>query len=167
MIAELRSRQLPVFLADRYQFHDYRVISMHRLYVGLLPTSGHKPTYVSVIRTPHYAFARQVLTGEAAAPVAGYDDYQQYASRHRRTSSPRAFEDLIASIRTNGYDAEEHPILVFRFWRRPWPLTRWDVADGFHRLAVLAAMGETKVRVATLKPRRSAWQRFIARWSNP
>lgn len=167
MITEFRSRQLPAFLADRYEFHDDRVVSMRHLYVGLLPARGRKAIYVSIVSTPHYAFARQILTGETAGPVAGYADYQGYASRHPRTCSARVFEDLIASIKTNGYDAEERPILVFRFWRRPWPPTRWDVADGFHRLAVLAAMGETRVRVATLKPRRSAWQRFIARGSNP
>lgn len=154
---------MPAFLADRFQFRDYRLVPMRRLYIGLLPPTGGRAVYVPVTETPHYAFALKILTGRVIPPVGGYQDYEHYTSLNPKACTAGAFGELIESIKTNGYDSTGRPILVFRIWRRPWPPVRWDVADGFHRLAVLAAIGEETVLVGTLRARSSLCRRVAAR----
>jgi len=155
--------ELPEFLAKTYVDGGKCVVNIDRLYVGLLPVSGRLASYVPVYDTPHYSFARHILEGVKWESVNGYRDYVHYASLHAHASTEDVFRELIFSIKRSGYDSTNRPIFVFRSWRRPWPLSRWDVADGFHRLAVLAAMGEEFITVRKLRPRKNVMRRGIAR----
>lgn len=154
---------IPAFLAGTFRCHDYRVVDMKCLYVGVKPLTGGEAIYGPVTATPHYMFVRHVLTGDHVRPVHGYDSYSQYISLHPHPGTEDRFIELIESFRANGYDFENRPILVFRSWRRPWPINRWDVADGFHRLAILAAMGERHIQVAILKQKNNIFHRFAGR----
>lgn len=159
----LSELDLPEFLKSTYISSDRCTVHINRLYVGLLSISGGLVNYVHVYDTPHYTFVRQILEGDVKGSISGYRDYDNYRSIHSHACSNEAFRKLIISIEKNGYDYENRPILVFRSWRRPWPLNRWNVADGFHRLAVLAAMGERYIHVATLKQKKNIFHRFTDR----
>lgn len=151
--------EIPKFLAPDLCFNAFELINISNLYVGLRPVSGGRVFYVLVFKTPHYVFARNVLLKENIYPVSGYRSYRQYSEINPRTCSEKQFVGLIKDITENGYDWKNRPILVFRHWRRLFPLGRWDVADGFHRLAVLAALGEKKIKVGTLRYKYNAGAR--------
>ncbi len=142
--------ELPSFLENTYHFKDYRVVDIYCLYVGLLSVNSDKTKYVSIFETPHFMFANYIIHGTLVKAVHGYKDYLHYRSIHQQSHTEEGFKQLIENIMTVGYDYEKKPILVFRYWKRLLPIGRWDVADGFHRLAVLAALGKQKIRVATI-----------------
>ena len=148
--------EIPKFLAPDLCFDAFDLINISNLYVGLRPITGGRTVYVLVFKAPHYVFARNVLFKEDLYPVSGYQSYRQYSEINQRGCSEKQFVGLIKDITDNGYDWENRPILVFRNWRRFFPLGRWDVADGFHRLAVLAALGEKNIKVGTLRYKHNA-----------
>jgi hypothetical protein len=152
---------VPAFLDRVFSVHSCRQTDINNLFVCLWLRESTAKAYVPVVETPHYAFVREVLVGESLWPVRGYHSYSQYIGLHPHPRTDEGFIELIESFRATGYDAQTRPVLVFRSWRRPWPLTRWDVADGFHRLAILAAMGEQHIHVATLKPKRGILHRLM------
>ena len=154
---------IPSFLERTFRVHDRRIVDIDRLYVGVRPPEGGAARYQPVNATPHYKFARHVLTGAPVESACGYDSYAQYASLHIHQGTEEQFVQLIEGVRTNGYDVENKPILVYRLWRRPWPPTRWDVADGFHRAAVLAALGQQRVTVVTLRQKKRLHRRLMDR----
>jgi hypothetical protein len=155
--------EIPEFLATEFCFDAFDLINISNLYVGLRPVSGGRVVYVLVYKTPHYVFARNVLFKEDLYSVSGYRSYKQYSEINLRTCSEKQFVGLIKDITDNGYDWKNRPILVFRHWSRLFPLGRWDVADGFHRIAVLAALGEKNIKVGTLRYKYNAGARVKRR----
>lgn len=159
----MSSESLPAFLQSTFQLDRFCTINITYLRVGVKQLVSGKIRYVSVDETPHYMFVRYILQGTQPTAAQGYRDYTHYISVHPHSCTEEAYRELIASIKDNGYDSENQPILVFRWWRRPWPPGRWDVADGFHRLAVLAALGEQSITVRKLRPRKNIVRRAIGR----
>ena len=152
---------LPVFISAHHSPGKYINVNIRMLYVGLVQASNKKIKYVPIQKTPHYLFAKSVLTGKPIQPVSDYDSYSRYLIHNPHTCSENDFIKLINEMHLMGYDWQSHPILVFRHWRRPLPFGRWDVADGFHRLAVLSALGETYFPVFSLQYKYSLWRRFL------
>jgi hypothetical protein len=152
--------EIPKFLAPDLCFDAFYLINIANLYVGLRQVSGGRVVYVLVYKTPHYVFARNVLFKENLYPVSGYQSYKQYSEINPTACSGKQFVDLIRDVTDNGYDWKNRPILVYRHWSRLFPLGRWDVADGFHRLAVLAAIGEKNIIVGTLRYKYNAGARL-------
>lgn len=156
---------LPLFIADNYECVEYKTIDIDNLNVGLLTPGGEKIKYVPIWETPHFLFAQQHSTNiPSSSIVNGYEDYAHYISLHEQGHTTDKFIKIINSIRIDGYDYVEEPILVFKNWKRQWPMNRWDVADGFHRLAVLAALGENQIKVLTLRYKRNLFQRAMDRF---
>ena len=155
---------LPDFLYKCFKFSSFRNVNLDIIFVGLLPIGGGRAKYVPVTETPHFMLARYILLGESIETVRGYKDYAHYIAVNPRINAENNFSKLIKSIRDIGYDPEKGPILVFRSWRRLFPLKRWDVADGFHRLAILAAIGERSVLVGELRTKRSLIRRLRDRF---
>lgn len=154
---------IPEYLEKDFRIYDHRIVDINSLNVGLHLMSG-QVKYVSVIDTPHYMFVRNILKGDGVQIVHGYKNYAQYISLYSPSASINRFIKLIESIQVNGYDSKNKPILVFRNWRRPWPINRWDVADGYHRLAVLAALGERFIKVGTLQYKKNMAERLRGRF---
>ena len=155
--------ELPEFLQHEFVPGPHRVVPIERLRVALRCPDRSSLRYVAVQATPHYGFARHIL-GESSTPnVPHYPDYDAYVAQHGGGAGTDDFRALVGSIRDNGYDGRRHPILVFRHWRRRIPRGRWDVADGFHRLAVLAALDYERVEVQTLGHARSPLARIRRR----
>jgi hypothetical protein len=148
---------------NQHIFYKFCLTSINNLYVGLINHYGSDIRYVPVIKTPHFVYARYVLKNEPMKILGNYQSYAHYRSIHPQSHSQEGFNSLIKSIQTRGYDWRQNPILVFRHWRRPLPFNRWDVADGFHRLAVLAALGEKSVKVGVLRNKKSLYERFKQR----
>ncbi len=155
--------ELPLFLDKDFIIKENCTLELPVLYVGLLHIVAGLPQYVSVFDTPHYFFARHVLFGERIKPISGYLDYAHYAKVNSHAWSENKFVGLISSISESGYKFEQHPIFVFRHWRRPLPIGRWDMDDGFHRLAVLAALGKTEISVRTLRAKNTSMNRLLCR----
>jgi hypothetical protein len=155
---------LPDFIKEEFKIFDRRKVKLSTLYVGLISIDSGVLQYVPVTQTPHYYFVRQELFGEKIGPVSEYRNYQHYADVNAHACSQDNFKRLIHSIRLDKYNYEQWPILVFRYWRRPLPLFRWDVADGFHRLAVLAALGYKYIEVTTLRPKYCVVNRVFRRF---
>lgn len=144
---------IPSHLEKTFQIREYRTVQINNLFVGLSLLHGAGVSYVKIHDTPHYLYARHVIHGEPIESNHGYSDYQHYASVNDGACTEYEFFKLIQSISKNSYDHNECPILVFRTWRRQFPLNRWDIADGFHRLAVIAALDQARLTVATLRQR--------------
>ncbi len=154
---------LPPFLSDLYVFKCYKLVSINQFYVGLYDIEGRVVKYVPVIETPHYMFVKSIITNSNEQSIYDFRDYEHYRTICPSACSVKKFIELIESIKSNGYDSDNKPILVFRTLRRPYPLVRWDVADGFHRLAILAALGESSIRVATLRTKKPMINKVIDR----
>jgi hypothetical protein len=155
--------EIPEFLMSEFCFDDFDLVDIINLYVGLVSVSGDCVVYVPVYNTPHYVFVRNVIYNEDICPAAGYQNYKHYLKTNPSACSERQFMRLIKDITDNGYDWKNRPILVFRNWRRYFPRGRRDVADGFHRLAVLAALGENKIKVGVLRYQHNVLSRMKKR----
>jgi hypothetical protein len=104
--------------------------------------------------TPHYRFAKAYLDGMEVDKAARESGYLDYSMKHvdKGPDAPAALAELIDSIGVDGYLGGQHanlPVLLCRHKSRPW--NPWVVLDGFHRAAVLAAMGVGEVLCAYAK----------------
>ena len=155
--------KIPSFLENSFRIHKYRTVEIDNLFVGLLAMQGAGISYVKIYDTPHYIFAKHVISGEPIEANHGYRSYDHYASINQSARTEKEFIKLIESISEISYDHKKRPVLVFRTWRRMYPLNRWEVADGFHRLAILAALGHERLTVATLRPKYTVVKRISGR----
>lgn len=143
--------------------HEHRLVCIDQLYVGLISLDGSHIYYVPIIETPHYVFARHILKEEPMRCAHKYQSYSHYRAIHPQKHSVDVFKHLMITIKDKGYEWKVSPIFVFRHWRRPFPVDRWDVADGFHRLAILAALGEKKIQVTILRRKQNLLTRLKSR----
>ena len=139
------------------------MVNVSSLRVGLIDLHSGCIRYIPVNITPHYYFVKSVINNEKELEMGscGYLNYNHYSEVNSKTSPPDQFIELTNKIIEGGYDYTNYPILVFRNWRRPLPKWRLDVADGFHRLAILAAQGETKIMVCKLKYKNNIVSRLV------
>ena len=151
---------LPEFL-NNFDLDDYEQQKIERIFVGKLDEDG-KISYVSIFYTPHYELASAIFAGSTGKLQLARRQYLEYLKIQETSHSLLKFEELCSSIRTGGYDWRIRPILVFSDLRRPFPLFRRDVADGFHRLAVLAALGYENINVLKLKRKDNIYQRLVS-----
>jgi len=142
---------IPYFLKKNFIFNKYYQANINDLFVGLLSISSRNPVYKSIFETPHYTFAKKTIFGINLKDTSEYKSYKHYSMINAHACSEKKFIKLIENIVENSYDWENKPILVFKNWRRPLPLNRLDVADGFHRLAILAALDQKLIKVGLLK----------------
>lgn len=139
-------------------------LPLNKLYVGLRAKNSDVINYVNVRDTPHFFFVKNFLEGSPISSVHGYENYSEYLAEYWHPLNEDSFKNLIISIRENGYDADTRPILAVRSIRTPLPLGRYQVLDGFHRLAILAALGHHTVKVCRMrKKRRFMIKRFFLR----
>jgi hypothetical protein len=159
---------LPGFLSDQFQVDKLEMVNVCSLRVGLVDLNSGCIRYIPVNRTPHYYFVKSVINNESELELGGcgYLNYSHYSEVNSKTCPPGQFIELINKIIEGGYNYTHCPILAFRHWRRPLPISRLDVADGFHRLSVLAALGETKIMVCKLKYKNNIILRFVNRSTN-
>jgi len=149
------------YINDEYRPGKYKTANISSLYVGCKSIVSGKVEYVRVTETPHFLFASNALHGTPISSALGYTNYAHYISVNWHPCSEDDFTNLITSIKEKGYDNKNYPILVHKSLRRPWPLDRMDVIDGFHRLAVLAALGEKKITVFTMLRRSPLHSRIL------
>ena len=152
---------LPRFLSVEFKLGDYKEVPISCLRVGLIGNSANNIKYVSIENTPHYSFALNFIHNLNTQKTFEYLSYECYVEAHPSTCSSEQFIDLIHKIKKNGYNSKSNPIMVFRHWSRPFPLKSLDVADGFHRLAILAALGKTKIRVCKLEYKYNIFLRIF------
>lgn len=152
---------LPDFL-NNFDVDDYELLKIEQIFVGELGQDG-KISYVSIFGTPHYEFASAIYAGSTGKLQFARGRYLEYLKIQETAHSPLKFEQLCSSMRRDGYDWRVYPILVFTDLRRPFPLFRRDVADGFHRLAALAALGYENINVLRLKRKDNIFQRLVNR----
>ena len=149
---------LPYFLDD-FNFSGYRVVKLENLYIGYVYPNN-TTQYISIFSTPHYKLARYLCNPNEDDLNRLKHDYKQYHSNSNESERLKNFMNLIFEIKSNGYNWKDSPILVWRNWRRPLPINRYDVADGFHRLAILAALGNKEIFVAKINYKKSIFQRL-------
>jgi hypothetical protein len=161
----MSSVKLPDFLSDKFQVDKLGIVYVSSLRVGLVDLNSCRIRYIPVNRTPHYYFVKSVINNEKEEECGdyGYSNYSHYSEVNSKACHPEQFIKLTNKIIDDGYNYTSYPILVFRHWRRPLPIWRLDVADGFHRLAVLAALGETKIMVCKLKYKNNIISRLVHR----
>ena len=151
---------LPSFIRSSFVYVGIESVKVSDLYVGLLSMNEVTAIkYVSIFDTPHFAYACHVLHNQKLSSKFTYLDYLRYKELHSQSHSEAGFNSLIYSMLKGGYDWQTRPVLVFRNWRRLYPFHRRDVADGFHRLAILAAMGEENIKVGLLHHKYSVIER--------
>ena len=149
---------IPNFLCD-FKFKEFTYVEICNLYVGLL-SNKNIVNYVKIKNTPHYKYAQSYIfdTSDKNEHKKNYINYLKIQSAEHTIEK---FEDLINNMKENGYNSERSPILVWRHWSRPLPLKRLDVADGFHRLAILSALGYSNISVAILIRKENIFKRII------
>lgn len=151
---------IPIFLKKAFIFSHFKIVNIDRIYVGLINSNLGKIKYINIKKTPHYYFVCEYLgiKNKHEESVISYCDYIK--SNPLDPRSKQKFIELINSINKNGYNFKESPILVFKTFKRPFPFGRFDVADGFHRLSILAALDSDKVKVGVIKRKQSVLMRF-------
>ena len=161
MEGKVKGINLPSFLSNFFYVFEFRDVKIEKLFVGLRYSDKRKIEYLNILKTPHYFFALNNIDSKIKFLKNEPINYQSYIdSNQDDPRSKERFTVLIDSIKKNGYNFKESPILVFRTFKRPLPLDRWDVADGFHRLAILAALGNKSIKVAILKRKQSFFTRL-------
>lgn len=153
---------LPAFLSQ-FEFQKFELVQVEKVYVGERSRSG-RIEYVPVQKTPHFRFASALIENENKKLMEAIHIYENYLKNQQTNHSSECFIKLYQSIRTSGYKWETSPIFVWNNWRRPLPLYRRDVADGFHRLSILAALGHKQIMVAKLLQGDSYIRRFRKRF---
>lgn len=154
---------LPSFLSNFLLTTHRKEVDINTLYVGLI---NNKINYISVYETPHYKFAKKILNDNSKVILAqNSSNYKDYISMNSNSKTEKSFINLIMSIKNKGYDFKSSPILVFKPYRISF-FKRWHVADGFHRLSILAALGNENIEVVILKRRLSIFNRLIQRIFN-
>jgi hypothetical protein len=150
---------LPAFLREQFVRGPILRVKIKRIRVGMKMGPSSNIKYTSIYSTPHYDFINKYLRYNKSVPYN--HDYGYYSIDNADASSPEEFIALADSIISEGYDYDSHPIYVFNNWRRFLPIGRLDVADGFHRLAILAALGKQNVEVCKLKYKQTMYSRFM------
>ena len=152
---------IPSFLFD-FKFHKYTYANIDNMFVGLL--SDEKcVNYVQIKNTPHYRYAISYLN-DSSHKNEHKKKYIDYLKIQADEHTIEKFEALINSIKENGYDSEKSPILVWRHWSRPMPIQRLGIADGCHRLAILAALGHSEICVAIILRKENIFERVIKKF---
>ncbi len=143
---------VPQFLQNKYEVRKTKSLRVSSLYVGLCVGGVNGVDYCSVYNTPHFQFAKAAVVDGNENSTKHYKNYREYAANYKAACTEVEFDQLVRSIVKNGYDSNRFPILVWRYWRNFY---FWSVADGFHRLAILAALGELKVVCGVLCKKKS------------
>jgi len=157
---------IPNFLKQNFYFSHFKVLNIDRLYVGLIDSNITSIKYINIKKTPHYYFVCEYL-GIKIKHKENIIDYNDYIiANPLDLRSKSKFIELINSINKNGYNFNNSPILVFNTIKRPFPFGRYDVADGFHRLSILAALNIINIEVAVLKQKQSVLMRLKKRILN-
>lgn len=151
---------IPNFLDD-FKFKEIKKVEISNLFVGLL-SKNNSIDYVRIKNTPHHKFAQSYIF-DSSNKEELKNEYINYLNIQPTEHSVEKFESLIDNIKINGYDFKTTPILVWRHWTRPLPLKRYDVADGFHRLAVLSALGYLNICVTMIEKKDNVYKRAINR----
>lgn len=152
------------YKTNKYEADRLELVNVNCLYVGLVDINSGQLTYDLITNTPHYYFAQSIIYNNKKLDVgcSSYLNYGHYFKINpKNASSPKQFIKLTKKIIDEGYDFRNYPVLVYRHWSRPFPLRRLDVVDGFHRLAIQAALGETKIMVCKLKYKQSFYIRLF------
>jgi len=161
MIMDLKKKVIvPDFLTKDFIFSHFEVVNINKIYVGLFNSNLGKIKYINIKKTPHYYFVTAYLgiNNKYEENIIDYDEYIKSNPLDRRSITK--FIELINSIKNEGYNFKESPILVFNTVKRPFPFGRFDVADGFHRLSILAVLGYENINVAVLKRKQSVFTRL-------
>lgn len=141
---------LPNFLQANFEFKNFKTMNINNLYVGLFSSRFNKIVYKSIFYTPHFFYAKKFISRKITPELPEFIEYMSYIRFDKRSCIGK-FDNLIDSIISKGYKYREKPILVFKSIRRPFPINRYYVADGFHRLAILAALNKKNIDIAVLK----------------
>tara|TARA_B110000114_G_scaffold185225_1_gene231379 strand:- start:1391 stop:1930 length:540 start_codon:yes stop_codon:yes gene_type:complete len=149
---------IPSFIETNFIFSCVKSVKIRKVYIGLTDTNSKKIRYVNIKSTPHYKFACDYLKNKYKINESRYVNYIK--SNPKDFRSTEKFIKLIDSFNKSGYNYEEFPVLVFKTLKRPFPFGRFDVADGFHRLSILAALGYENINVAVLKRKQSIFTRL-------
>ena len=151
---------IPDFLKENFYFSHFNIINIDRLYVGVIDLNLGNIKYINIKKTPHYYFVCEYLGIKNKHKESTINYYNYIKSNPLDPRFKQKFIELINSINKNGYDFKKSPILVFNTLKRPFPFGRFDVADGFHRLSILAALDSKKINVAVLKRNQSIFLRL-------
>ncbi|MES9902108.1 MAG: hypothetical protein ABW168_05425 [Sedimenticola sp.] len=158
---------LPDFLLKDFIASEYRTISIDNLYVGVVSGTNNRIVYKQIFDTPHYIFVKSKINVDYDYNESNQNtSYKAYSDNNAHACSEDNFIELITKIKDQDYDWQNSPILVFKHWSKLIPFNRWYVADGFHRLAILAALNKRNIKVHTLKYKLNIFQRFLKRVKN-
>ena len=137
---------------------ERRCVNLGKIYTGI-KLSDDKIKYKTLVESPIYRYAKVIATyGIANAQEKML--YSKYQQLYPDTSTSKV-EALVQSIQTNGFNPEYAP-LAFRSLKRLYPLNRYDIADGHHRAAVLAALGQTSIELFIYKVKHKNALRCLA-----
>tara|TARA_B110000908_G_C9992677_1_gene330543 strand:+ start:57 stop:563 length:507 start_codon:yes stop_codon:yes gene_type:complete len=157
---KIKKISIPTFLKKDFIFSHFKVVNIDRIYVGLINSNLGKIKYINIKKTPHYYFVCEYLGIKIKHKESTINYYDYIKSNPLDPRSEAKFIQLIDSIKKNGYNFKESPILVFNTFKRSFPYGRFDVADGFHRLSILAALDSDNIKVAVIKRKQSVLMRF-------
>ena len=122
---------------------ERRIVDIKNIYTGIKFRGG-QIKYQALCESPIYRYAK-VIAVDGIADAHEKLLYNRYQQSYLGTSTKKV-EAIVKSIRLNGFNPEYAP-LAFRSLKRVFPLHRYDVADGHHRAAVLAALGQTNIEL--------------------
>ena len=93
---------IPPFLETNFIFSHFKIVSVDKVYVGLINSNLEKIKYVNVKKSPHYYFVCEYLGIKSSYKQSTINYFDYIKSNTRDLKSEIKFIQLIESIKKNG-----------------------------------------------------------------
>ena len=137
--------------ASTWKFDKITFLPIDRIYISIRHQNNNN-LRLSIYETPHYQFINEYMRYGNNFKWS-QTEYYKYAKKYiNGKKSVSHFLTLFLNIRDQNYlkrDYEKNLCLVYR----RFPIGRYILFDGLHRLAILAALGVSTVKVAIIVPK--------------
>ena len=117
---------------------------------------------VSIFHTPHYNFIRAYIADSATFKWSESDYYSYAKDNLDGQQSVANFISLYHSIQDAHYAEGKYKGSLCLVFRRS-PIERYKLFDGIHRLAILAALGYSRIEVGVVAQQRHWLFRLITK----
>ena len=135
--------------SDLYLDDKYRKIKISKTKFALR-ISDQSIKLIDIYNSPHYYFVKNYINKTDKYPIKNILTYEQYYENKWTNRSPEYFKELVDDI-SDYFDYKRDPIIVFKGIRPIKNIGSWVVVDGFHRIAILAALNNKAFKAKALR----------------
>ena len=136
---------LPIWAKDSWKLVGKEDFEIAKLKVCIFDQDNNHTIFVNINQTPHYKFIRAYM--QYGEKLKWRDsDYFRYEKKYwQGEDSVKNFISLYHSITSYGYTGGQHSQNACLVYKR-LPFESYKVLDGLHRIAILSAVGHSKLQ---------------------